>query len=192
MMFETQDLRVASPATVSRCGMVYLEPVNLGYEPIIDTWIQRLENKDSKNSEQKGDQEDEENGEEKEKRDDSPKRSSSEGEKADLLRKLKDLAKNLKKFMKELLQLVREECKEKVPSVDVNLVQSCINLINCMIDPEEVDIKKMEKNFFNQVLVFALIWSVGANLDDVTRSRFSQVFKLKITSLIVGTYTIII
>ncbi|XP_043259684.1 dynein axonemal heavy chain 1-like [Colletes gigas] len=42
MMFEVADLRVASPATVSRCGMVYLEPEGLGLEPIINCWLKSL------------------------------------------------------------------------------------------------------------------------------------------------------
>ena len=85
MMFEVQDLRVASPATVSRCGMVYLEPIHLGWEPMIDTWKENM---------------------------------------VDIIPPvhLESIVKNVKKVFTKLLPVIREECKEIIESVNVNIV----------------------------------------------------------------------
>ena len=38
LLFEVGNLNYASPATVSRCGMVYVDPKNLGYRPYYEHW----------------------------------------------------------------------------------------------------------------------------------------------------------
>ncbi|XP_044766447.1 dynein axonemal heavy chain 6 [Coccinella septempunctata] len=42
MVFEVQDLAQASPATVSRCGMVYIDPGQLKWMPYVLSWLNRL------------------------------------------------------------------------------------------------------------------------------------------------------
>jgi len=39
MVFEVENLNNASPATVSRCGIVYVSESDLGFEPMILGWL---------------------------------------------------------------------------------------------------------------------------------------------------------
>ncbi|CAB1114177.1 unnamed protein product [Ectocarpus sp. CCAP 1310/34] len=41
LLFEVEDLAVASPATVSRAGMIFLDVDEMGWQPFVNSWLQQ-------------------------------------------------------------------------------------------------------------------------------------------------------
>lgn len=44
LLFEIANLRTATPATVSRAGILYINPQDLGWNPYIASWIDTRQN----------------------------------------------------------------------------------------------------------------------------------------------------
>uniref|UniRef100_A0A3B4DBH6 Dynein axonemal heavy chain 7 n=1 Tax=Pygocentrus nattereri TaxID=42514 RepID=A0A3B4DBH6_PYGNA len=150
LIFEPMDLEVASPATVSRCGMIYMEPHMLGWRPLMLSWLNTL-----------------------------PSTVSSMHK--DLITSLFD------RTLPACLQLIRKGTKELSPTSDTNLVNSLMNLMDCMMDEfrEEGQMKGMNErdicSWLEGIFVFSLVWSVGASCVEAGRLKFDGLLREVLT-----------
>jgi dynein heavy chain len=143
IVFEVEDLAVASPATVSRCGMVYLDPTTcVPTGALIESWLNKLH------------------------------------------QGLGPYSKELKQLFERYLQpaldyLRKENIKEYVPSVNPNLVMSCLNLLDSLFsefDPKKQPAQLSKDDVAQKLLkiphliepyfIFSIVWSVGATCDN--------------------------
>jgi dynein heavy chain len=147
MGFEVNDLAVASPATVSRCGMVYLEPVYLGWRPYAKSWADYVMNE----------------------------RFPGAGD---------TIMTHMDNVVDKALAHVRKECKEHIVSVDFNLVCSFCSLMDSLIREEYgVNVGNLD-TMLNKYFVFALIWTIGGNLQDGSLKHFEEYARTVIPEIV--------
>jgi len=152
MMFEVEDLSEASPATVSRCGMIYMEPAAcVPTSARVTTYLQEVQ-----------------------------------WWVADYKDAIRDLMLH---YIDPLVDFVRRNLKEYVPTVDNNLVQSCFNVFTAVVEkfkppavppgnpPISDERKSMIEKCVPNCFFFSVIWSVGASCDERGRVLFDEKLK---------------
>jgi len=144
LLFEVGNLNYASPATVSRCGIVFVDPKNLGYEPYQWKWL---------------------------------------NERADQAQ-----AANLKplfaKYCKKCIDYVVEGLLPSgeyfakpaciVPCTDLNYaVQLCAMLDAILTEDKGIT----DPSLLEAIVVFCIVWSMGASLLEPARPAFDKFLK---------------
>ncbi|KAL8008233.1 putative dynein heavy chain region D6 P-loop domain, dynein heavy chain, domain-2 [Plasmopara halstedii] len=140
MMFEPMDLLVASPATVSRCGMIYMEPEQLGWTPLLNSWLDTITAGDGSKEPVSG-----------------PFEINFDQRK---------LIFFLFSWLVEpCIAFVRKELTELSPTVDSNLVQSLIHILEAQLSKLPRDASSKKKATIESLFVFSLAWSVSESIN---------------------------
>ncbi|XP_031567025.1 dynein heavy chain 2, axonemal-like, partial [Actinia tenebrosa] len=136
LLFEVENLAVASPATVSRCGMVYTDYKDLGWQPYVDSWLERRTDRSS----------------------------------------IEHLQRLFEKFVPKVLEFRRRNCKEPIPTSELNSVASLCILFdalateaNGVVSHDESYVRMIELWF-----LFSLIWSICASVDEESRKKMDN------------------
>jgi len=150
LLFEVQDLAVASPATVSRCGMVFFDYSSLGWEPQFDTWVtlRRIH----------------------EEKIESPNPSAVEK----LLRTtLRDFVGRALELKQECTDVIEANSFNLVRSL-TNLFDSLA------IPAHGVHPNEDESNYLDMIqkyFIFSMIWSIGGTVDEEGRKKLDMLFR---------------
>ena len=150
MICETFDLQYASPATISRCGMVWVDPKNLGYRPFYERWVRtRLGN--------------------------SVEVPEENQAAADFLLTLYDkyVPKTIDMILAGLVDgEMGQKLKQVVPISNIDMVKQLCSVVDAHIAVELTDNMDIE-----YLYLFSIVWSLGAALVGRDRAKLDEFLK---------------
>ena len=174
MLFEVNDLQVASPATVSRCGMVYMTFEEIGWKPYVLSWLEKLYNGFAQ---------------------EELLIQQQHANNSDIVineyfnKELKAYFWTLfEDYVDDGLSFLRNgSFVEPIATVDIQIISSFCNLLDCFLNksfgfkPNEKFENK--KRFLALIFAFSYIWSFGTTIyeeyhhkfDDFMRKKFSGI-----------------
>jgi dynein heavy chain len=153
MMFEVGDLAFASPATVSRCGMIYMEPGALGLSPLVKSWITQETSRLNAifHLDFKG-----------------------------VIEKLcENYIESSLEFMRKNLKEAVPTTNSNLVSSLFNILQSLLlpYHLNAITNTSLSEDPELFQNVLEPYFIFSLIWSIGATSDGDGRKKFNSWLK---------------
>jgi dynein heavy chain len=151
MIMETFDLQFASPATISRCGMVWVDPKNLGYFPYYERWVRtRYGN--------------------------SVVISEDNVVLADQMMALYDkyVSKSIDMILKGLVDgEMGQRLKQVIPITNIDMVKQLCSVLDVfLVGVDETNQMDVEHTF-----IYACVWSLGAQLVGDSRTKYDSFVK---------------
>jgi dynein heavy chain len=156
MICETFDLQYASPATVSRCGMVWVDPKNLGYRPYYERWV-KIRYAPAENVYTI-----------------DPAKQAE----ADLMLSLFDkfVPKSIDMILSGLVNgEMGKKLKQVISITNVDMVKQLCSVIDAFLPKEStqsLDVLEVE-----MVYIFCIVWSMGAALVGSSRIQYDAFIK---------------
>ena len=150
MICETFDLQYASPATVSRCGMVWVDPKNLGYRPFYERWIRtRCGN--------------------------SVIIEPEKQHEADVLMNLytKYVPKSIDMILTGVVDgEMGQKLQQVIPITNIDMVKQLCSLLDAFLTKDIVEAVDVEA-----IYIYCVIWSLGGQLVGPSKVKYDQYVK---------------
>jgi dynein heavy chain len=150
MIVETFDLQYASPATISRCGMVWVDPKNLGYRPFYERWVRtRFGN--------------------------SVTIEEAKQPMADMFTALfeKYVPKSIDLILAGLVDgEMGQKLKQVIPITNIDMVKQLCSVLDAFLPLDVQDAMEIEMTY-----IFSVIWSLGAALVGSARIKYDAFVK---------------
>ncbi|KAG5504460.1 hypothetical protein JKF63_04912 [Porcisia hertigi] len=153
MLFEVQDLSQASPATVSRCGMVYFSVEDLSWRPYVSTWLQSRRNFEVAMN--------------------APKPDST----------ITELQTFVDDALARALQFKRSECVDLISTTAFNTIRSFTTMLDALANTEAAAVMPGGTRYqaahageryllqLRMMAMFSLVWAVGGSLTTDSRRK---------------------
>jgi len=158
MTFEVEDLRNASPATVSRNGIVYVSDTDLYWEPLFDTWIADRAGKSEQISQC--------NPEEKD--------WTKKFVKKYFQHKSFDAPNAVNPKQKSVFNFIRKNFKYEMETPEVVRVTQMINLMTACTAEYSVVNEPVSQDLFEKIFCYCFTWAIGGLFETPDRVKFQK------------------